>query len=162
MRTANDLPVKQFVRVGVGSPGLSPSLRLFLSLSSAISLRLPFCFPSSPSRALPPLVSPWSVFSRPPRRILLPRLSPSLYVLVFSSSSSSTPPTQPLPSPLPLPRRLHLTSTYLYPSTLPCFSLVLCLHLSLSVLSPPPSPLASIVLSLSSSRTSTLSASVRT
>lgn len=112
--------------------------RLVSPISDSLSLSVRFflCLPFfSLSHFASALVSPWSVFSRPPPQIFLPRLSSSLHVLVFSSSSS-TPSTRLLPPPLPrrFLRRFHLTLTYLYPSTLPSLSLSLslcCLSVSL-------------------------------
>lgn len=113
MRTANDLPVKQFVRVEVGSAGLS-RLSDSLSRSSPLRffLRLPFCvcFPSSSSRTLPPrwslrgscsqgrLLESSSLASRllSSRSRLLPAPPPhlqlSLFLVALSSPPSSLPP----------------------------------------------------------------------
>lgn len=143
MRTANDLPVKQFVRVGVGSAGLSPisdSLSFSLCLSPRFFLCLPFFS-----------LSHWSLRGPCSQGRLLRSSSLASRLLFTFSSSSPRPPhlqlsassSTALPSlPSSLPSHLNLPLS---------FDVTVFLSLSLFCLS----------LSLFSSQASSLSASVR-
>lgn len=102
MRTANDLPVKQFVRVGELARLVSP-------VSDSRSLFVSFSVFPSVSLLLSSLPPRWSLRGPCSQGRLLESSSLASRLL---STFSSPPPTRPLPPPLSrrLLRSFHLTS----------------------------------------------------